>query len=864
MSDPKRNKKNNQKSESKTKTYDILLIILGIAAIFVFGFMLYSGWQWLFGGNNGDGGQPPVAGTDPWERIQANGKIVVGTAADYPPFAHYDDNFQLTGFDIALMREVGQQLGVEVEFKDMAFDSLATAVTTDQVDAAIGAISITPERDGEFDFTNPYYISEDATLARADLNVVQFNSIQEMAPYRIGVQSGSVFEQWAQTELVNTGLMPQSNLFVYQDTEQGARDLTNGQIDLVIVDMPVAQKAVASMNVKVVSENLNRQRYAIGMKNGASTLQNELNTALNTLQNSGRVAQLAQEYMGVDEGEIVPIPTPEATNTPAPTATAVACTTGMAFVDDLNLEDDNMKNPPQIPAGQPFRKWWRIRNSGTCTWDSNYYLVYDGGNNDAARMGGNPTPIQGTVSPGGTYDIYVDLIAPFQPGIYQGFWTMQAPDGKKFGTRMWVGIEVPGPNTPTPAPTQTPSPNISFTVDRTNIKAGECVTFQWNVQGMKATYFYQQGANWPQYQVAPQGAQGECPPVTTTYELRVTKQDDSQEIRQTVIYVEAAPGAPVIERFTVDPSQINVGQCVDIRWEVKGQIDVVRIYQGGVVIRDNAPVSGTQQECPVGPGTAVYTIEAIGAGGNSRLQRNVTIVQPTSVPATNTPYPTDVPPPTATPKPPVINSFTVNPGQIPAGECVTVSWNVSGSTEYVRLLKNGQVVLDGGAVNGSVPDCLNQAGSYTYRLEAVGANNQSATEERLVTVTEATVPDMPLQETNWMLESYYDGFGAVVDVIDGSEVTAVFETNNKLNGEGGCNVYNADYQLTANTVDQIIIQEPAGGQMACSNVIMTQENTYFGQLTAVVRYEITGDKLEMYDEDDKLILVFEAVVASPY
>ena len=49
---------------------------------------------------------------------------MVGTAADYPPFESYDENFRIAGFDVALMRALGDELGVEVEFKDFAFDGL--------------------------------------------------------------------------------------------------------------------------------------------------------------------------------------------------------------------------------------------------------------------------------------------------------------------------------------------------------------------------------------------------------------------------------------------------------------------------------------------------------------------------------------------------------------------------------------------------------------------------------------------------------------------------------------------------------------------------------------------------------------------
>ena len=39
-------------------------------------------------------------------------------------------------------------------------------------------------------------------------------------------------------------------------------------------------------------------------------------------------------------------------------------------------------------------------------------------------MGGQPTPVQGQVAPGQTYDMFLNLVAPLQPGVYQGIWQM--------------------------------------------------------------------------------------------------------------------------------------------------------------------------------------------------------------------------------------------------------------------------------------------------------------------------------------------------------------------------------------------------------------------------------------------------------
>ena len=167
----------------------------------------------------------------------------------------------------------------------------------------------------------------------------------------------------------------------------------------------------------------------------------------------------------------------------------------MAWVADLTYNDKNMTNPPLMAPGQSFVKGWRVRNSGSCTWDGRYRLAYAYGNTPEARMGGQPAPVNGVVPPGGVYDFYVPLTAPLTPGVYQGFWQMVSSTNAPFGQRIWVGIRVAGPATPTPKPTQTPAPQISFTASPTNIRAGEPVVFTWSVQNAREVAFYAQGQN---------------------------------------------------------------------------------------------------------------------------------------------------------------------------------------------------------------------------------------------------------------------------------------------------------------------------------------------------------------------------------
>ena len=66
--------------------------------------------------------------------INKAGKIVVGTSADYEPWEYMDDNDEFAGADMEIMREIASRMGVEVEFQDLGFDALVTAVKEGKVD----------------------------------------------------------------------------------------------------------------------------------------------------------------------------------------------------------------------------------------------------------------------------------------------------------------------------------------------------------------------------------------------------------------------------------------------------------------------------------------------------------------------------------------------------------------------------------------------------------------------------------------------------------------------------------------------------------------------------------------------------------
>jgi hypothetical protein len=117
--------------------------------------------------------------------------------------------------------------------------------------------------------------------------------------------------------------------------------------------------------------------------------------------------------------------TPVPTNTPFPTATAVSYCDWVTFIKDVSIPDGT-----QLTAGETFTKTWRLKNRGTCTWTSDYMLVFTSG----VQMGGTTAVrLPGNVAPGQTVDVSVTLTAPVSRGRYTSYWMLRNPSGVLFG-----------------------------------------------------------------------------------------------------------------------------------------------------------------------------------------------------------------------------------------------------------------------------------------------------------------------------------------------------------------------------------------------------------------------------------------------
>ena len=98
-----------------------------------------------------------------------DGTLTVGTSAEYAPFEYKDDNGDYQGFDLELIKAIGDKLGLDVEYVNNDFDTLVPGVASGaKYDVSIAAITDTPEREKEVTFSDSYYMDDQAIVTKVD------------------------------------------------------------------------------------------------------------------------------------------------------------------------------------------------------------------------------------------------------------------------------------------------------------------------------------------------------------------------------------------------------------------------------------------------------------------------------------------------------------------------------------------------------------------------------------------------------------------------------------------------------------------------------------------------------------------------
>lgn len=228
---------------------------------------------------------------------QENGvTLKVGTSADFPPFEYIeivDGEDVIAGFDIDLMKEIGKELNMEVEFENITFDGLVDAVNTNKIDLAISGMNPTPKRLKKVNFSDAYYYASQTLLVKDDAEDI--TTVEQLDGKIIGSQLGSTSD-----DVISEYEADGVEVKKYDLVPDAVQDLKNGRIDGVIVEDAIAGEMVNQIDgIKMVVPEefkVDAEPFGIVLSKENEDLLEKVNAALKSIIESGKYDELLKKH----------------------------------------------------------------------------------------------------------------------------------------------------------------------------------------------------------------------------------------------------------------------------------------------------------------------------------------------------------------------------------------------------------------------------------------------------------------------------------------------------------------------------------------------------------------------------------------
>lgn len=233
------------------------------------------------------------------EEIQADGKIIMATNAEFEPF-EYKDGDTIVGIDADIAQAIADKLGVDLEITDIAFASTIPAMQAGKADFIAAGMTVTEDRLKNVDFTDPYFNAGQAILVAADSDI---KSRIDLEGKTVGVQTGTTGDQYV-TDEDGTADVKVGEVKRYEKGMDAAADLIAGRIDAVVIDNFPAEKLAEKNPDKIVKldENLTEEQYAIALPKN-SELTAKFNEILQGMKDDGSLQAIEDKYLGDAAGE---------------------------------------------------------------------------------------------------------------------------------------------------------------------------------------------------------------------------------------------------------------------------------------------------------------------------------------------------------------------------------------------------------------------------------------------------------------------------------------------------------------------------------------------------------------------------------
>ncbi|MBU3029158.1 amino acid ABC transporter substrate-binding protein [Paracoccus marinaquae] len=222
--------------------------------------------------------------------------IRVGMSGGYFPFT-FTKADELQGFEVDFMNAVAEVTGDEVEFVTMSFSGLIGALEANRIDTVANQITITPEREAKFVFTQPYVYDGAQVVVKAG-NEDQITGPESLKGKSVAVNLGSNFEELLRA----LPYADEIDIRTYDSNIE--QDTALGRVDAFVMDRVSTAQVIAKSPLPLAQagEPFDEIRNALPFRNDEAglALRDRVDAAITTLKENGKLAEISQKWLEAD------------------------------------------------------------------------------------------------------------------------------------------------------------------------------------------------------------------------------------------------------------------------------------------------------------------------------------------------------------------------------------------------------------------------------------------------------------------------------------------------------------------------------------------------------------------------------------
>lgn len=221
--------------------------------------------------------------------------IRVGMSGGYFPFTFVKEDV-LQGFEVDFMNAIAAETGDTIEFSTMAFSGLIGALEAGRLDTVANQITVTPEREAKFVFTQPYVYDGAQVVTRKGNDTIQ--SVEDLRGKTVAVNLGSNFEQL----LRDLPFASEITIRTYESNIE--QDTALGRVDAFVMDRVSSAQVIAEspLPLQLAGQPFSEIRNALPFRNDEAgrAMRDRVDAAITRLKESGKLREISEKWLAAD------------------------------------------------------------------------------------------------------------------------------------------------------------------------------------------------------------------------------------------------------------------------------------------------------------------------------------------------------------------------------------------------------------------------------------------------------------------------------------------------------------------------------------------------------------------------------------